>query len=74
MLTLSTLGSGKGWFPWAGLPNMGGEGGRAQWASTYPLLAPEASPLKTPLVLPALYAFLLAYLTDNITNQFLAKF
>ena len=29
-----------------------------QWASTQPLLAPEAPPLKTPLVLPVLYAFL----------------
>ena len=32
--------------------------GNKIWASTYPLLAPEAPPLKTPLVLPALYAFL----------------
>ena len=36
---------------------MGGGGG-AQWASTNPLFAPEAPPLKTSLVLPALYAFL----------------
>ena len=31
----------------------------SQWASTYPLLDPEAAPLKTSLVLPALHAFLL---------------
>ena len=39
-----------------GHPNLTlSQGGGAQWASTYPLLAPEA--LKTPQVLPALYAF-----------------
>ena len=35
-------------------------GGGSQWASTYTLLAPGASPLKTPLVLPTLYTFLRA--------------
>ena len=30
----------------------------SQWASTYPLLSPEALPLTTPLVLPSLYTFL----------------